>query len=1006
MSEQSAAAVRGVLRITISDPPLNVQLTFERSDDGDTWDLAGLQAALRERKITPMPEDSALKGFLEHAAKASGPYNDILLEGMSPVAPNPERPRWGDLTLQEDLETCAAAVLEKAPPPKITRAVTQKVQRQKVVEKKGPLGKVVQETVTVTESQTSREKVFVDPTVLEVFHVAGGAALGRIEPHSPGIPGRDVYGRTIPVRTLPNPHFHPGEGLAMRDGVLTALTEGFLRVGKNWADVVPWQPHRWSVELSPDKATCLLSFTRGTEGQPLPDAREILQAAADLEYPEESLIPVEDITSLLEQLADAPHPAAEPVPISVSRDGAFDIAVTEDRLMAMLNIHKGKGRGRRLTLKEIGGAIRDSKLKGLNLEKIRDDVTAFYSSADTDLTGYVLCEGTPAVPGPERQVDFAVDFDKEERTTAVRQQFLAARETVDPGDTTVHMESLEAFPPEEIQHTATVQAEQLICTVDPPTPGESGADVYGTIIPGEPAAEPQIELHENLIRRESKIVTTCGGVLDMMRREEVLHLRVRESRDAHLKVDVSPDRMSAALSLRNGEGSGTRLTREMVDQAIEQAGVQYGIDEEVVARAFEGAIAGVAVRDLEFASGTEPIHQTENQVEFFVKPQKEGTVRIRQDGTADFRNQDRILTVKAGQEICRILPSHQDPVEGRDVLGNPIPAGTVSEMALELGENLTQVQEEDGSILITAASDGELLASQKKITIVNAHTVKGDVDMSVGNIRFPGSVLIGGSVKSGFMVIATGDVRIAGTVEGSLISSDGTIVIQGGVKGAGKAVLRSKKDIMSPYVELATVLAVGDMVLKSALVRSRIKCNGRITFQGDKGRIIGGQIRARNGIQVESLGSERGIKTTISFGQDYLIGDLIEKEEKETEKIKQRLTRIDRDMRIAEKERKDGELARFRKEKVQLLKLMEKRGLRLFTLRERFEQHFPSKVVVNGAVHSGTVFESHGRIYEVTSARKGIAVEFNAQTGNIDIQDLKDLADSDKPGSDKPGKEN
>jgi uncharacterized protein (DUF342 family) len=138
------------------------------------------------------------------------------------------------------------------------------------------------------------------------------------------------------------------------------------------------------------------------------------------------------------------------------------------------------------------------------------------------------------------------------------------------------------------------------------------------------------------------------------------------------------------------------------------------------------------------------------------------------------------------------------------------------------------------------------------------------------------------------------------------------------------------------------------------------------------------------------VGTPRGAKTHVSFGQDYLIADLIEKEETEIEKVKRRITEVDLSMRKLEKEGSSSDdLQRFRKEKVQLLKLMEKRGLRLFTLRERFEQHFPSKVVVTGEVHAGTVFESHGRTYEITRPRKAIAVEFNSETGNIDVNDLK-----------------
>ncbi|MFW6228877.1 MAG: FapA family protein, partial [Alkalispirochaeta sp.] len=287
-------------------------------------------------------------------------------------------------------------------------------------------------------------------------------------------------------------------------------------------------------------------------------------------------------------------------------------------------------------------------------------------------------------------------------------------------------------------------------------------------------------------------------------------------------------------------------------------------------------------------------------------------------------------------------------------------------------------------------TSGEVVYEKNRIAVQTSHTIQGDVDMKIGNIKFPGTITIGGTVRSGFYVVSGGDIRIAGGVEGALLSADGDILIKQGVKGAGKAVLRSKRNIMSTFVELATVLSVGDVTLTSSIVRSRIKCNGKITFQGEKGRIIGGQIRARNGLHVLSVGSPRGIKTHVSFGQDYLIADLIEKEEKEIEKVKRRITQVDISMRKLEKEGSRNEaLQKLRKEKVQLLKLMEKRGLRLFTLRERFEQHYPSRIVVTGEVHTGTVFESHGRTYEITTPRKGIAVEFNSETGNIDVNELE-----------------
>ena len=177
-------------------------------------------------------------------------------------------------------------------------------------------------------------------------------------------------------------------------------------------------------------------------------------------------------------------------------------------------------------------------------------------------------------------------------------------------------------------------------------------------------------------------------------------------------------------------------------------------------------------------------------------------------------------------------------------------------------------------------------------------------------------------------------------------------------------------------------------MIKSASVRSRIKCNGRVSL-GDKSRVLGGIIRARHGLEVSVIGSPRGVPTRVSFGQDYLIADLIEQEEQAINKIKRRITQIDVEMRQAEKHGNQGALEGLRREKVVLLKLLEKRGLRLFTLRERFEEHYESAIVVKEAVYSGTVFESHGRTYEITHPRKGLKVAFNRDTGNIEVNDLK-----------------
>jgi uncharacterized protein (DUF342 family) len=265
--------------------------------------------------------------------------------------------------------------------------------------------------------------------------------------------------------------------------------------------------------------------------------------------------------------------------------------------------------------------------------------------------------------------------------------------------------------------------------------------------------------------------------------------------------------------------------------------------------------------------------------------------------------------------------------------------------------------------------------------------VDGDVDLSSGNVKFPGTVTIKGSVRSGFVVMAAGDIQVGEMVEASLLSADGDIVVNQGVKGAGKAVLRSKKSIGLVFAEQATILSVGNVQAKNSLVHCTVKTNGKVRMIGDRGTILGGTIRAREGLETDNLGSERGVKTSVAFGQNFLIADQIENEEREMAKAKKQVADIDFALRDKAREHNKSELDNLHAKKLMLLKTIEKRGLRVFTLRERFEEHQESSIVVRGTMYPGVVFESHGRSLPIETERKNTVVAFSPESGKIEILD-------------------
>jgi hypothetical protein len=164
-------------------------------------------------------------------------------------------------------------------------------------------------------------------------------------------------------------------------------------------------------------------------------------------------------------------------------------------------------------------------------------------------------------------------------------------------------------------------------------------------------------------------------------------------------------------------------------------------------------------------------------------------------------------------------------------------------------------------------------------------------------------------------------------------------------------------------------------------MHSTVKCNGRLRMQSDRGSVVGGRVRVRKGMEVQNLGSTRGVATEVSFGQDYLIADRIEKEEREVEKLKLKITKDD--MAMKEESENRDRLEELRKEKKKLLKMIEQRSVRLFTLREKFEEHYPSELRVHGTVFPGVRIESHGRTMEFTAPKKGVVVSFDEETGRL-----------------------
>jgi hypothetical protein len=137
------------------------------------------------------------------------------------------------------------------------------------------------------------------------------------------------------------------------------------------------------------------------------------------------------------------------------------------------------------------------------------------------------------------------------------------------------------------------------------------------------------------------------------------------------------------------------------------------------------------------------------------------------------------------------------------------------------------------------------------------------------------------------------------------------------------------------------------------------------------------------------VGNERGTETIVSFGQDYLVENQIEQVQTEMRKIQEYIDKTDAMMDELEKKGASARLIMVRQKKVDALKMLEKKNLRIFLLREKFERHFDSEVRVTGTAWPGVVFESHGRLIKVEEPIRSVSIVFNREIGRLERKPLR-----------------
>ena len=334
-------------------------------------------------------------------------------------------------------------------------------------------------------------------------------------------------------------------------------------------------------------------------------------------------------------------------------------------------------------------------------------------------------------------------------------------------------------------------------------------------------------------------------------------------KDKYIEASISDNEMDARLSLGVPEGLVEIKLNDVLYKLYEY-GVERGIDEEAIKKLID---SGQPARNAIVAKGKSVKNGKDAKVDILVDLDKSAKPLITEDGSVDFRNINLIKIVDKDQLLAVKEPATEG-VAGYSVTGRITPPRAGEDVLMPRGRNT--YLSEDGLQLFSDII-GNVFYEGEVLNVENIFVVKGNVDFSIGNISYPGDVVINGDVKADFSVHTEGNIVVRGTVEAAeLVSTSGNIEVKKGIIGTQqekKAKVVAGGSVKALFIQEGVVSAGKDIEVGSYILNSVIHAEHDVLVLKDRGMIGGSNIFSGSCVRAKNIGSMSDTKTQIKVGK-------------------------------------------------------------------------------------------------------------------------------------------
>lgn len=362
------------------------------------------------------------------------------------------------------------------------------------------------------------------------------------------------------------------------------------------------------------------------------------------------------------------------------------------------------------------------------------------------------------------------------------------------------------------------------------------------------------------------------------------------------EVHIHKDKMKASLWLRkNEQGQSPSLTD--IKNELAKQGIIFGI---VSDKILEELVAACPVTNVIIAEGIYPIDGHDSILVSLLPEIHRGTPLVNEDDDiVDYRELGDILVVKEDEPLLTVKSATQGQA-GKNILGEIVEQKQGIDKPLMNHSDSTYIDPNNPLQLLSAISGQPVITEEG--AYVSPVLELDSIDLSTGNIRFNGSIIVKNDIESGMKVHASKDVVVEGHVIDSRIECLGNVLVKKGVFGNSEIIANGNVDIKQgvqgyavseAMTTTAKIISSGFVLTKFAenfvieaqenLVIEKYAMNCKLMAEkisvGTKdlsGSIIGGLAWATQFIKAPILGNESGIVTKLRTGVNPQVQSAIE----------------------------------------------------------------------------------------------------------------------------------